>query len=127
MPVHRHVHDKRGSVYAVLAELDDWVQSRGSRAGEPEEKAEAEMLPAAPSGQGVLVKRKTRLWFVIASVLCVCLVAGWLVLRHRATATAAPRVKSLDAILSVSSMAFTALSEHLFKNGDSETVAVPNG
>ena len=24
MPVHRHVHDKQGSVYAYLSELDAW-------------------------------------------------------------------------------------------------------
>ena len=28
MPVHRHVHDKRGSVYALVPELDAWLQSR---------------------------------------------------------------------------------------------------
>ena len=28
MPVHRHVHDKRGSVYAFRAELDAWAHSR---------------------------------------------------------------------------------------------------
>ena len=34
MPVHRHVHDKRGSVYALTEELDDWIQSRRLRAGD---------------------------------------------------------------------------------------------
>jgi TolB-like protein len=28
MPVHRHLHDKRGSVYALSSELDAWLQSR---------------------------------------------------------------------------------------------------
>ena len=28
MPVHRHVHDKMGSVYAFRTELDAWAQSR---------------------------------------------------------------------------------------------------
>jgi Tol biopolymer transport system component len=28
MPVHRHVHDRLGSVYAFRAELDEWVRSR---------------------------------------------------------------------------------------------------
>src|SRR5438445_13004120 len=35
MPVHRHVHDRRGSVYAFSSELDAWVQSR--RPGRAEE------------------------------------------------------------------------------------------
>jgi hypothetical protein len=28
MPVHRHQHDKAGSVYAYASELDAWLQSR---------------------------------------------------------------------------------------------------
>ena len=30
MPVYRHVHDKRGSVYAVPEELDAWREQRRS-------------------------------------------------------------------------------------------------
>ncbi len=30
MPVHRHLHEKRGSVYALTEELDAWIQSRRS-------------------------------------------------------------------------------------------------
>jgi Tol biopolymer transport system component len=33
MPVHRHVHDKRGSVYALSHELDAWMRSRNLPAG----------------------------------------------------------------------------------------------
>src|SRR5437660_9359787 len=28
IPIHRHLHDKRGSVYALSSELDTWLQSR---------------------------------------------------------------------------------------------------
>jgi hypothetical protein len=38
MPVHRHVHDKLGSVFAFRSELDAWWQSRQGR------------LEAQPSG-----------------------------------------------------------------------------
>ncbi len=31
MPVHRHLHDKQGSVYALRVELDAWSQSRSAR------------------------------------------------------------------------------------------------
>jgi len=42
MPVHRHVHDRMGSVYASRAELDAWAQSRNLRATtEKENKASA--------------------------------------------------------------------------------------
>ena len=47
MPVHRHLHEKRGSVYAVPEELDAWVQSRRPPVDGPEEDLEAE-IPAVP-------------------------------------------------------------------------------
>src|SRR5258708_15492561 len=50
MPIHRHVHDKRGSVYALTEELDAWIQSRSSRVDQPEKKPEAEITQAAPTG-----------------------------------------------------------------------------
>src|SRR6201987_2587882 len=31
MPVHRHLHDKRGSVYALRSELDAWARTRNLR------------------------------------------------------------------------------------------------
>jgi len=39
MPVHRHLHDKQGSVYAIKAELDEWWKGRRARI-EREEQAE---------------------------------------------------------------------------------------
>src|SRR5580692_3917964 len=60
MPVHRHVHDKRGSVHALSEELDDWIRSRRPRPEEtenqlePEREPEAGRLPAAPSGASAM-------------------------------------------------------------------------
>src|ERR1700730_13893874 len=34
MPVHRHLHDRMGSVYAFRAELDDWARGRNLRAAQ---------------------------------------------------------------------------------------------
>ena len=34
MPVHRHLHDRMGSVYASRAELDAWMRSRNLRGGQ---------------------------------------------------------------------------------------------
>jgi hypothetical protein len=31
MPVHRHQHDRRGSVYAFRSELDVWLETRRTR------------------------------------------------------------------------------------------------
>src|ERR1700730_8001800 len=40
MPVHRHVHDRMGSVYAFSSELDAWVQSRKLRLEDEEKEKE---------------------------------------------------------------------------------------
>src|SRR5512142_392277 len=45
MPVHRHLHDKLGSVYAFTAELDEWWHSRQMRLS-PE--PEADVSTASP-------------------------------------------------------------------------------
>ncbi|HUN25178.1 MAG TPA: tetratricopeptide repeat protein [Steroidobacteraceae bacterium] len=47
MPVHRHVHDKRGSVYALASELDAW---RAGRSAESSERAS--QAPAGPFPDG---------------------------------------------------------------------------
>src|ERR1700691_1699238 len=72
MPVHRHVHDKRGSVYALSEELDDWIQSRSSPPHEPEEEPEAETLLAIPSSQAATPAPRYRPWLALATVLCIC-------------------------------------------------------
>jgi TolB-like protein/Tfp pilus assembly protein PilF len=98
MPVHRHVHGKRGSVYALPEELDDWIRRR-SHVDEPEGKPEPELPPAAPSDQGTTAPRRRRLWLALAAVLCICLAgAVWLVFRHRAPATAEPSIRSLAVL-----------------------------
>ena len=45
MPVHRHLHDRMGSVYAFRAELDAWARSRNLRAS----AGEREQCPLARS------------------------------------------------------------------------------
>jgi TolB-like protein/Tfp pilus assembly protein PilF len=99
MPVHRHVHDKRGSVFALTEELDDWIRGRSSRVDEPEKKPEVELLPALPSSHGALAARRTRLWFGLAAALCIFLsAAAWLVFRHRPTVTVEPGIRSLAVL-----------------------------
>ena len=46
MPVHRHLHDKRGSVYALAAELDEWARSRSLEPAQ--ESTPEDVSPAAP-------------------------------------------------------------------------------
>ena len=49
MPIHRHLHDKMGSVYASRAELDAWARSRNLRATQGNgEDSPSPILPALP-------------------------------------------------------------------------------
>ena len=112
MPVHRHVHDKRGSVYALPEELDEWVRSRSPRVDETEKKPEAETPPAAPNGQATTVP-KTRLWLALAAVLCICLpAAAWLAFRHRETVAVEPKIRSL-AVLPLRNLSGDPAQEYL--------------
>jgi len=113
MPVHRHVHDKRGSVYALADELDEWIRSRRPRSDEPETEAVAEMPPPVPRGHLRAATPKARLWFALAVVFCICLfVAVWPVFRHRTTAVADPRIQSL-AVLPLRNLSGDPAQEYL--------------
>ena len=61
MPVHRHVHDKQGSVYAFRSELDAWWESRrgklpdsGDAAPEPGQSPPSEHSPPGHSPPSLL-------------------------------------------------------------------------
>src|SRR5687767_2239161 len=62
MPVHRHVHDKLGSVYAYRAELDAWMSGRRPSAPEP------------PSTESKTHRRGT--WAAAAAILIALSVAA---------------------------------------------------
>src|ERR1700759_2773150 len=52
MPVHRHLHDKQGSVYAYKSELDAWWNSRRGKLPESSDagaEALSESLPPEPA------------------------------------------------------------------------------
>jgi TolB-like protein/Tfp pilus assembly protein PilF len=75
MPVHRHVHDKRGSVYALIPELDAWLQTRRLPPGEEQEGKEQEGKEQEPErpeeGEGDHRRRTTlrpRGWLALAGV-----------------------------------------------------------
>jgi Tol biopolymer transport system component len=48
MPVHRHQHDRIGSVYASREELDEWTQSRNLRPAQENGNAGAPSSPPVP-------------------------------------------------------------------------------
>ena len=57
MPVHRHLHDRAGSIYAFTAELDEWARSRNVRVVQEKREDVPSPIPAAfalsLSGTGV--------------------------------------------------------------------------
>ncbi len=113
MPVHRHVHDKRGSVYALTEELDAWIESRKPAKGDSEKKAEAEAPPIPQVDASPAARRRPRLWLTLAAFLCICLAAtGWLVFRHRATAKAESRIRSL-AVLPLRNLSGDSAQDYL--------------
>jgi Tol biopolymer transport system component len=75
MPVHRHLHDRMGSVYAFRADLDAWAHSRKLRA-EPQSANDAESASHAvqPGSTRAAFLRKWRrqvYWAVLAVVVVI--------------------------------------------------------
>jgi Tol biopolymer transport system component len=85
MPVHRHLHDKQGSVYAFCSELDAWSEGRRTAAAQNEESPSE---PAAPTVTAPKLPASTwrspagwRWWLPIGfcgALLAAALVAYWL-------------------------------------------------
>jgi TolB-like protein len=48
LPVHRHVHDKLGSVYAYTSELDEWWRNRAGRVEHAEREVQSPSLGPDP-------------------------------------------------------------------------------
>ena len=57
MPVHRHLHDRVGSVYASRAELDEWVQGRNPPAEPESENGAVAAAPPAPPLRAISLVR----------------------------------------------------------------------
>jgi len=73
MPVHRHIHDKLGSVYASRAELDAWSRSRSPSHAGGEASDESDAPRPVPSG------RRRFAWLALAcGILAALGAAVWL-------------------------------------------------
>ncbi len=72
MPVHRHLHDRIGSVYASRAELDAWARSRSSQS--PQENA-GKVTPdvALPSPRSATSLTR---WILVSLAVAVGLLVG---------------------------------------------------
>jgi Tol biopolymer transport system component len=71
MPVHRHLHDKQGSVFAYRSELDAWWESRRTRLAQAARNDHPEQPSAAPVGRiGALAAEVLPHWkAVVAAAL----------------------------------------------------------
>jgi TolB-like protein/Flp pilus assembly protein TadD len=98
MPVHRHLHEKRGSVYAVPEELDAWRQTRGPRADEPPDKSEME-APISETIAPANTTPRSRLWMLTAmAASIVVLAAAYIAFRHRPASQPAAPIRSLAVL-----------------------------
>lgn len=109
MPVYRHVHDKRGSVYAVPEELEAWREKRRLREVEEVE----ESFHAHPSAKSVYGWGTRRGWWIVAAVVvCAALAAGYGGWREHARASAGPQIRSL-AVLPLRNISGDASQDYL--------------
>jgi Tol biopolymer transport system component len=95
MPVHRHLHEKLGSVYAFRSELDAWWGSRSARLAREENGAAEAVTASDPDAQLVADRdvaampdetapraRRPMLWLAGAALVLACAsVAWWLMQR----------------------------------------------
>jgi TolB-like protein/Tfp pilus assembly protein PilF len=96
MPIHRHVHDKRGSVYAFSSELDAWLQSRRLRLEEEEKEPGAETSGDAEGDQGPSGTSWVRPWLVLCGIAVLVLVAvTYRTTRSRAVGATRSKIESL--------------------------------
>jgi len=108
MPVHRHVHDKRSSVYALSSELDAWRQGRKPRLDENEPPpvqndvalpADASSEPIPEASSSVRLRR----WLGVAGAVTILLavtIAGiaYMVHRGHATVVAPAKIQSVAVL-----------------------------
>ena len=102
MPVHRHLHDKRGSVYALSSELDTWQHSRrATQDEEDEERVEPEEAPVTESEfiHGAKPRRVRGFVFAgLAAGICLCGLGYFLISRNVARDTVHAKIQSLAVL-----------------------------
>jgi Tol biopolymer transport system component len=75
MPVHRHLHDKKGSVYASRAELDEWGRGRNLQSVRDNGNEVPSPSPLAPR---TLIRRRFVLPLAGAAVVVAIIATLWL-------------------------------------------------
>jgi TolB-like protein/tetratricopeptide (TPR) repeat protein len=128
MPVHRHVHDKLGSVYASRAELDEWTRSRKAQ-GETESGNEVD-LPNAPGPKTAVVETekwgKWRKAALTAAGIVIVIGFAIFVFRRSSRASSDLRARQVIAVLPLENLSGDA-GQDFFVNGLTEEVITQLG
>ena len=121
MPVHRHVHDKRGSVYALSSELDAWLQTRRLRLEEEEQEHVPETSEETEGDRAPSGTPWARRWLAICGVAVLALLAfTYVMTRSRAGSANQPKIKSL-AVLPLKNLSGD-LAQEYFADGMTEAI-----
>jgi len=99
MPVHRHAHQKRGSVYALTTELDSWLASRKHTTEEIAEESTVDSSPPHGPAEPAENSPSRHRWFLFTVVVLALVAAfawlGW----HRFAAPPPPqKIRSLAVL-----------------------------
>ena len=126
MPVHRHQHDRMGSVYAFSSELDVWVQSRRLNLEEGEQEPLAETSVDAEGDRGPKgaprARRWKKSWLVLAATFGIVLIAasvGYIRWSGSRNSPRQPRGRMMLAVLPFQNLTGDAGQEY-FSDGMTE-------
>jgi TolB-like protein/Flp pilus assembly protein TadD len=97
MPVHRHLHDKRGSVYALTTELDAWRSARKPGTTSQEEP-DGYPRSAQPSENAEPARGRSYWPLLAGAALAVVVAAGYFAFRKLAKDAVQPRIRSLAVL-----------------------------
>jgi TolB-like protein len=99
MPVHRHLHERRGSVYANSSELDAWLQSRKLHLEEEEREHRAETSEEAETEHHPKERPQARRWLVLCGIAVLALMAvTYVTIKSRTGRATLPKIKSLAVL-----------------------------
>lgn len=106
MPVHRHLHDKLGSVYALSSELDAWLQTRKFQsAAEPKDPAVPPPAVDSPATARYLLR-----WLTLAAFAV--LAFTYVITRNHSGQAARPKIRSL-AVLPLKNLSWDPGQDYL--------------
>ena len=112
MPVHRHLHDRSGSVYAYKSELDVWKQSRKLRLDEERSQA-AEPFANAGAHQEPTALPLALRWLILSGAATLALLAlAYAFTKSRVGDVTRPKIKSL-AVLPLKNLSGDPTQEYL--------------